>query len=100
MNNNLDYEYTCPQCKKISNYHKHSRFSKYIKQNRGALMKIIQLQNEYIKSLNNKITKVHMIVASVEIEADIPFFPIQSYHNFINLTGSNMEEITLNNEEG
>lgn len=96
MTNDMQYEYVCPQCKKTSNYHKHSRFSKYIKQNRAALLKIVQLQNEYIKSLNNKLTKVHLIVASVGLEPDIPFHPIQTYPTFIDLHNGAMEEITLN----
>jgi hypothetical protein len=61
----LDFIYTCPHCKKQSQFHKHTRFCKYIKSNRAALLKILKLQQEYIGKLNDKMTRIHFIVANV-----------------------------------
>lgn len=58
------YIYKCPSCRKDSDFHKHSRFSRYVKQNRGALRRIMQLQNEYINKMTDKLSKIHLIVAT------------------------------------
>ena len=57
----VNYEYSCPHCQKVNNYHKHSRFAKFIKQNRSALKKILQLQNDYIKKITEKVNRIHYI---------------------------------------
>lgn len=59
--------YKCPLCRKESEYHRHSRFSKYVKQNRGALKKILQLQSDYIKHITNKLVQVHLLVSQDSI---------------------------------
>ena len=58
------FTYTCPQCRKESEYHRHSRFCKWVKSNRGALRRILQLQSDYIKYITNKLIQVHLLVSS------------------------------------
>ena len=69
--NGNQFVYKCPYCRKDSEYHKHCRFSKYVKQNRGALRKILQLQSNYIKYITSKLIHVHMLISQ-----DMVFDPI------------------------
>jgi len=74
--------YKCPSCRTDSEYHRHSRFSKYVKQNRGALRKILQLQSDYIKNITNKLIQVHLLVSQESIAVIAPpefFEPIWNW---------------------
>jgi len=44
----LDIGYLCPVCRKESILHKHSRFTKYIKGSRTALMKVNNIYRDVI----------------------------------------------------
>tara|TARA_R110002051_G_scaffold252415_2_gene311643 strand:+ start:251 stop:661 length:411 start_codon:yes stop_codon:yes gene_type:complete len=58
-NESLDIVYDCPQCRKQSVFRNHTRFTRYIKGNRGALLYVYKLQHKYLDELSKRLLQIN-----------------------------------------
>ena len=58
MEDILTCKYDCPNCRQPSEYRKHSRFTKWSHQNRGAMKRIIDLQGKLLRMYDDRLKNI------------------------------------------
>ena len=61
MEKELSTYYKCPNCRQESIYRKHSRFTKWLNQNRTALKKVVYLQSKLIRVYDDRIKNMNYL---------------------------------------
>ena len=59
LKQDMDIIYLCPNCRKESIFNKHTRFTKFCKQNRGALIQMCKLQKELLLKMEDRIQNIN-----------------------------------------
>lgn len=87
----MDVVYDCPQCRKQSVFKQHTRFTRYIKGNRGSLLYIYKLQHKLLDEMSKSLATINqssLIWQSGGVYVDL-FEPV------VDIAGNEIETIPL-----